>query len=139
MAMNIRNTFPKPSTRFALLSTLFFFFPACRWCAFKASRARSCVCLYRRRVRIYEPRSPAYASVSDCHLGDEKLAQANFTAFIFILLVTRPSASYPAPHREGEEKNSKQGDGWTAIAPTGLVSLLTPPPNLTLQHSEGQR
>lgn len=31
--------------------------------------------------------------------GDEKLTQANFTAFIFILLVKRPSVNHAAPHR----------------------------------------
>ena len=46
----------------------------------------------------------ACASTQGCHLGDENLTQANFTAFIFILVVTRPSATHPAPHREEKKK-----------------------------------
>lgn len=101
MAMNIGNTFFKPSTRFALLRHTFF---ACRWCVFKASRARP-------RMQEYLWYVCKCASVLVClcecltsHLGDKKLTRANFTAFIPVLLVTRPSANHTAPHREGKKE-----------------------------------
>lgn len=87
-----------------------------------------CVCLRMRVLRVFT-------------WGTKKLTQANFfTVFIFNLLVTRPSANYPAPHRERErKKNNKIRDVcYITISPTGLLSLLTPSA-LPLQHSEGQR
>lgn len=74
-----------------------------------------------------------YASVSDCHLGDEKLAQPNFTAFIFILLVTRPSANYPAPHREGKKKTRRGVDCNRSYRPS-----LTPNPHPLFSTARGR-
>lgn len=134
--MNIRNTFLKPSTRFHTPPNTL-------------SLHADGACFKNQRGKATERRSARLRYVCKCtsvlvcrrpgsHLGDEKLTQANFTAFIFILLVTRPSASHPAPHGEGEKKNEK----WAT--PQSLQQALSPslPPStlfLSPQHSEGQR
>lgn len=51
---------------------------------------------------------PCVCERSRSHLGDEKLTQANFTAFIFIFLVTRPSVNHPAPYRN-KKKRERSG------------------------------
>lgn len=132
----IRNTFPWPSTRFALLRHTF---PTCRWCVFKASRAKPCT-YARARVCVCVIERVCFC-VCVCerlrsHLGDKKLTQANFCTFIFILLVTRPSANHPAPHR-GKRGEREEGS-LQSLQQAGYLSFhpLHPP---SLQHSEGQR
>lgn len=66
MAMNIRNTFPKPSTRFALLSTLFFSQRADGVRLKPAGQGPACVCIggacaFMSRAH---PRMQAYQTVT---------------------------------------------------------------------------
>lgn len=81
--------------------------------------------VYLRYVRECTSALVSVRERSRSHLGDEKLTQANFTAFIFILLVTRPSVNHPAPYR----KEKKREVGCTAITLSlSLNALPTPHP-----------
>lgn len=121
--MNIGNTFFKPSTRFALLRHTFF---ACRWCVFKASRARPRMQEYLRYVCKCASVLVCLCECLTSHLGDKKLTRANFTAFIPVLLVTRPSANHTAPHREGKkEKRAALKSLPQSLSPSLSLSLFS--------------
>lgn len=86
MATNTGNTFIKPSTGFTLLRHTL---PMQMVCFKPAGIGSACVCL---RFACKPDGIP-----STSHLGDTKLARANLSALIFVLMVTSPSAEHPVP------------------------------------------